>query len=76
MPTILRFRNFRIVIHTDDHSPAHVHALGPGVEVILNLGCWSGPPSIRVNKGVAMHLVNELGEFIAAHLDLLCKEWE
>ena len=43
MPTILRFRGFNIVIYTDDHNPAHVHAFGKGAEVIFWLNCPNAP---------------------------------
>ncbi len=76
MPTILRFRNFRIVVFTEDHTPSHVHARGPGVEVIFYLACWNGPPRVRANRGVPNQVLKELTQFVAANLHLLCKAWE
>lgn len=37
MPTVLRVGSLRVVVYTNDHSPAHVHVLGPGWAVIVNL---------------------------------------
>lgn len=37
MPTVLRFRNYDVRINSLDHPPAHVHAVGPGWVLIVNL---------------------------------------
>ena len=37
MPTVLRVDGLRIVIYPNDHPHAHVHVLGPGWVVVLNL---------------------------------------
>lgn len=37
MPTILRIEGLRVVIYPNDHPPAHVHVLGPGWVVVVNL---------------------------------------
>jgi Domain of unknown function (DUF4160) len=37
MPTVLRIDGLRIVIYPNDHPPAHVHVLGPGWVVVVNL---------------------------------------
>lgn len=38
MPTIIRFKKIRIAVHTNDHLPAHVHAIGiDGQEAKISL---------------------------------------
>jgi hypothetical protein len=35
MPTVLRSGALRVVIYPNDHSPTHVHVLGPGWVVLV-----------------------------------------
>jgi hypothetical protein len=37
MPTVLRIGGLRVVIYLNDHPPAHVHVLGPGWLIVINL---------------------------------------
>jgi Domain of unknown function (DUF4160) len=37
MPTVLRIDGLRVVIYPNDHPPAHVHILGPGWVVVIDL---------------------------------------
>ena len=37
MPTVLRLDGLRIVIYPNDHPPAHVHVIGPGWVVVVDL---------------------------------------
>lgn len=37
MPTVLRIAGLRVVIYPNDHPPAHVHVLGPGWVVVIDL---------------------------------------
>jgi hypothetical protein len=37
MPTVLRTGGLRVVIYPNDHPPAHVHVLGPGWVVVIDL---------------------------------------
>ncbi len=36
-PTLFRLGNIRVVIHTKEHKPAHVHILGPDAEAKIEL---------------------------------------
>jgi hypothetical protein len=40
LPTIIRVDGILIVIYPNDHSPAHVHVIGAGWLIVVNL---SGP---------------------------------
>lgn len=37
MPTILRIGGWRFAVYPNDHPPAHVHVIGPGWVVVVNL---------------------------------------
>jgi Domain of unknown function (DUF4160) len=37
MPTVLLIDGLRVVIYPNDHPPAHVHVIGPGWVVVVNL---------------------------------------
>ena len=37
MPTALRVDGLRVTIYPNDHPPAHVHVMGPGWVVVINL---------------------------------------
>ena len=37
MPEVYRFKNIKLVIRTNDHGPAHVHAIGPGAEAKIEI---------------------------------------
>ncbi len=37
LPTVLRIAGLRVVIYPNDHPPAHVHVLGPGWVVVVDL---------------------------------------
>jgi len=37
MPMVLRRGGLRVVIYSNDHPPAHVHVLGPGWLLVINL---------------------------------------
>jgi hypothetical protein len=37
VPTILRIGGLRFVVYPNDHPPAHVHVIGPGWTVVVNL---------------------------------------
>ena len=37
MPTVLRIDGLRFMIYPNDHPPAHVHVIGPGWVIVVNL---------------------------------------
>lgn len=51
MPTIHRSRGLRFVIYTDDHSPAHVHAVSADGEAKIELGVGGGDPTLLWVRG-------------------------
>jgi len=50
MPTIHREHGLRFAIYTDDHEPAHVHAIGEGEAKIAIRGADGLPELVHVVK--------------------------
>jgi hypothetical protein len=76
MPTVLRLGGLRVVIYPNDHSPPHVHVIGPAGEAIFRLNCPQGPPTLRESIGFKVAELNRLEASLAAELGRLCAEWE
>lgn len=71
MPTIFVIGPFKIIINTADHRPAHVHCVGPGVVVIVEIV----GQRVTKNKGVSQKDIRRLKEFIKDNEDVLINEW-
>jgi hypothetical protein len=52
MPTVHRAHGLRFMIFTDDHEPAHVHAIGAGGEARIELGRPGHAPRLSWVKGL------------------------
>lgn len=76
MPTILRWNGLRIVIYPNDHRPAHVHVIGPGVEAVYLLHCPGGPSELRESFGFRIAELNDVASLLDGALGDLCAEWE
>ena len=71
MGTIAIYRNIRIVIHSRDHSPPHVHAIGPDAEAVFNLITME---LIRAD-GFDSKSVKQIGQFIWSRKIELLEAW-
>jgi hypothetical protein len=76
MPTVLRLGGLRVVIYPNDHSPPHVHVIGPAGEAVFQLNCPAGPPTLRESVGFKVAELNRLEAALGAGLGRLCSEWE
>jgi hypothetical protein len=76
MPTLLRFRNFRVVIYPHDHAPAHVHVLRSIDFAIVFLSCWTGLPTIRESRGTSLAEERAIVDFVKDNQRTLCEAWE
>ncbi len=76
MPTILRFRNFRIFIYTEDHVPPHVHVLGPDKDAVYYLLCPEGSVAVREYRAMRQSELTAIAKFLTHNLQLLCTAWE
>ena len=75
MPTVLRIDGLRVVIHSNDHRPAHVHAIRKDKEAIFLLNCPNGPIELRVDYGFNNREVGQIRNFLTTHLPDLCQQW-
>lgn len=71
MPTIFVIGPFKIIINTKDHRPAHVHCVGPGIVVIIEIVT----SEVIRNKGVSAKDVKLLQKFIEENKEVLMNEW-
>jgi hypothetical protein len=76
MPTVLRRDGFRVAIYPNDHRPAHVHVIGDGKEVAIDLNCLSGPPVERENYGFSRREMGSIKGWLTDALRQVCLEWE
>lgn len=76
MPTILRVDGLRVVIYPNDHSPEHVHVIGPGCEAVFELNCPEGPVTLRESYGFTTRQLRRLTDLLHAALLELCSAWE
>jgi len=69
-------RRYRVTVHTNDHPPPHVHALGKGLDARFVLNCPEGPIELWDFLGPwKWQELNELGAEIAERLDACCTKW-
>jgi hypothetical protein len=71
MPTVLRAGRLRVVVHHNDHPPAHVHVLGPGWAVLINLL----GPSVREVINCGEREAREALRLIVEHRNELLEAW-
>jgi hypothetical protein len=69
-------RGYCVAVNSNDHSPAHVHTYGRGLDARFGLNCPEGPIEYWDHEGPwkVKHL-NELGEETAGDIDACCAEW-
>ncbi len=71
MPTVLRIDGLRVVIYPNDHPPAHVHVIGAGWVVVVNLI----GPDLREAIGCREPEARRVLRLIADHRDELMAAW-
>lgn len=77
MPTVIRIHGMRVMIHTNDHRPAHVHVFGGGgEEAEFWLNCPDGPPELRIDHGMSNVKLRRIAAALAAALPKACASWE
>jgi hypothetical protein len=59
------------MIYTADHPPPHVHVVGPGWVVVVDLD----PIEVRAAKGCSNHQAGDVKREIAAHREALLESW-
>lgn len=71
MPTVMRIDGLRVVIYPNDHPPAHVHVLGPGWVVVINLIT----PQVRETIGCTEHEARRVLRVVASRRAALMDAW-
>jgi len=71
VPTVLLSDGRRVVIYPADHHPAHVHVLGPGWVVVVNL---TGP-AIREAIGCKESEARDALRLVVRHRETLLEAW-
>jgi hypothetical protein len=71
VPTVLRVDGLRIVIYPNDHPPAHVHVLGPGWVVVINL---TGP-EVREVIGCDEREARRVLRLVGGYQQVLMDAW-
>lgn len=72
MPTVLRVSGLRFVVYLNDHSPAHVHVIGPGWVVVVNL---EGPEVREVAGRCVKADVRGVLDLVGEHGAMLLDAW-
>jgi hypothetical protein len=72
MPTVLRIDGLRVTIYPNDHPPAHVHVLGPGWVVVVNLI----GPAVREAIGCDEREARRVLRLIEDRKEALMDAWE
>jgi hypothetical protein len=71
VPTVLRHEGLRVAIYPNDHPPAHVHVIGPGWVVVVNLL----GPEVREVIGCTEPEARRVLRLIAEHRTVLMEAW-
>jgi len=72
VPTLYRFKNIAIRIHTQDHAPAHVHAESPDGWAKIDLKTLQ----VIEADGFTKNELNIIVEFVAARATHLTDKWK
>ena len=67
--TIYRFRNARIAMFLGDHPPAHVHLLGPGFKVSIEVA------TLKTKGRAESKAVAEAKAWIVANREFIMQVW-
>jgi hypothetical protein len=76
VPTVLTLGRIRVVIYTNDHPPAHVHAVrGDEARARFELNCPDGPVQLIEHDGFTLAEINRIGRAVAETLAAICARW-
>jgi hypothetical protein len=74
MVTVLRAEGIRIVIFSDDHEPAHVHAFGDG-EAKINLSGPGSRPTLVWAVGMKHAEIRKCMRLVGQNREALLAQW-
>ncbi|WP_029029992.1 DUF4160 domain-containing protein [Salinarimonas rosea] len=76
MPTVMRLDGMRVMIHTEDHAPAHVHVFRAEDYAVIVLNCPDGPPLVRGLARMPKRRLERIVGALASRVPELCRDWE
>ena len=76
MATIHRFHEFRFVIHSNDHDPAHVHLISGNGNAKVHLFGTGGEPEVMRVSGIPQHKPSRLVKEVLEDREVFLKWWE
>ena len=71
-PTIIRTGNLKIRVYPKDHSPPHVHVIGPDAEAKIRLSdsrCY-------YSRGFSKQALKQIEGYVRQHKKLLMEAWD
>ena len=74
MPTVLDINGYKVVIYTDDHTPAHVHVRKSGGEVRIRIKC-EPVELLRVQGPISDREIRTAFEIVGENREMLLKKW-
>ena len=75
MPTILKIRNWRVVICTNDHRPPHVHVIGTKEHARFELLCDLKRVRLMSTIHFSVGQLALIERQLIINLVQLCSEW-
>ncbi len=72
MPVIIRFKNLKLAIYSDDHGNSHVHVIGPGAKAKIYLETLE----IESCQGFSKKAINKIVAKVSEYQDILLEAWE
>lgn len=75
MANVGEIDGMRVMIFSNDHSPAHVHVFGAECTAIFYLNCPEGPPELRENYGFTTRKLSKIKAGLMSRLAHFCVEW-
>ena len=77
VPTVLRHEGLRVAVYSNDHPPAHVHIIGPGWVVVVNLLGAAERPELREIIGRCTEPeARRVLRLVVEHRAALTEAWE
>jgi hypothetical protein len=72
VPTIFRVGKARVMIHFNDHPPAHVHITAAGKRAVILIDPEVG---VRESRGFSRTELREIADKVTDYSDLLTQRW-
>lgn len=75
MPTLFRVGSYRVMVYLNDHSPAHVHAVGAGGHAKFALGATPDHVVLAEADGIPISSLRRIAAAIIDRHRECCEEW-